>query len=158
MGGAAKRRPERFPLRVVKGAFTPADPSCQARLREKGFKSGDLVFVEFRKPRNPRFHRLAHALGRLCSDNIEAFEGMDAHRVLKRLQIEAQIGCDEIAIVVPGIGKCLHLIPRSLSFESMSEDEFHEVVSGFCRQIAKHYWPTLTPEKIEEMAGVMVNE
>ena len=153
-----KRKPERFPLRVVKGAFQPADQSTIARLRDKGFKTGDLVFVEFRKPRNPRFHRLAHALGRLCAENIEAFEDMDAHRVLKRLQIEAQIGCDEMAIVVPGVGKCLHLIPRSLSFESMDEGEFKEVISGFCRHIAKQYWPTLTPEAIEDMAGVMVNE
>ena len=153
-----KRRPERFPLRVVRGAFQPADPTCQARLRDKGFKTGDLVFVEFRKPRNPKFHRLAHALGRLCSENIEAFEGMDAHRVLKRLQIEAQIGCEEMAIVVPGVGKCLHLIPRSLSFESMDEGEFKEVIAGFCRHIAAQYWPTLTPEQIEDMAGVMVND
>lgn len=155
---AAKKRPERFPLRVVQGAFQPADVTCQARLRDKGFKTGDLVFVEFRKPRNPKFHRLGHALGRLCAENIEAFEDMDAHRVLKRLQLEAQIGCEEMAIVVPGVGKCLHLIPRSLSFESMDEGEFKEVISGFCRHIAKQYWPTLTPEAIEDMAGVMVNE
>lgn len=158
MSKSAKRKPERFPLRVMKGAFQPADRSTVARLREKGFKTGDLVFVEFRKPRNPKFHRLAHALGRLCAENIEAFEGMDAHRVLKRLQIEAQIGCDEMAIVVPGVGKCLHLIPRSLSFESLDEGEFKEVISGFCRHLAKQYWPTLTPEAIEDMAGVMVND
>lgn len=158
MSQTAKRRPERFPLRVVKGAFTPADISCQARLRDKGFKTGDLVFVEFRKPRNPKFHRLAHALGQLCAENIEAFNGMDPHRVLKRLQIEAQIGCEEMAIVVPGVGKCLHLIPRSLSFESMDEGEFHEVIAGFCRHIAGQYWPSLTPEAIEDMAGVMINE
>lgn len=154
----AKRKPERFPLRVVRGAFQPADLSTIARLRDKGFKTGDLVFVEFRKPRNPKFHRLAHALGQLCAENIEAFEGMDPHRVLKRLQIEAQIGCDEMAIVVPGVGKCLHLIPRSLSFESLDEGEFHEVIAGFSRHIARQYWPSLTPEAIESMAGVMINE
>jgi len=156
--GAAKRQPERFPLRVQKGGFMPADVGCESRLREKGLRIGDLVFAEFKKPRNPRFHRLAHALGQLCADNIEAFEGMDCHRVLKRLQLEAQIGCDEMAIVVPGVGKCLHLIPRSLSFESMGEDEFHEVVAGFCRHIASQYWPTLSPEQIEDMASVMVGE
>ncbi|WP_165856750.1 DUF1367 family protein [Marinobacter sp. JSM 1782161] len=152
------RRPERFPLRVKKGGFVPADVSARARLRDKGFRTGDLVFVEFRKPRNPRFHRLAHALGRLCSENIDAFTGMDPHQVLKRLQIEAQIGCEEMAIVVPGVGKCLHLIPRSLGFESMDDGEFHEVIAGFCRHIAKNYWPTLEPEKIEEMAGLMVGD
>jgi hypothetical protein len=159
MGSVAKKRkPERFPMRVQKGCFVPADRSTQERLRERGFKAGDLVFMEIRKPRNPRFHRLAHALGQLCAENIEAFDGMEAHRVLKRLQIEAGVGCDNMGIIIPGIGKCLHVLPRSLSFESMSEDEFYEVVRGFCRHIAANYWPTLTSEQVEEMAGVMIND
>lgn len=155
---AGKRKPERFPMRVDQGCFVPADRSCQMRLRERGFKTGDLVFIEIRKPRNPRFHRLAHALGQLCAENLEAFEGMAAHTVLKRLQLEAQIACDEMAIIVPGVGKCLHLTPRSLSFESMDEGEFKEVIAGFSRHIVRQYWPSLTPEQVEEMAGVMVND
>lgn len=158
MSAAKKRRPERFPLRIVKGGFIPADQSTVARLRERRFSSGDIVFAEFRKPRNPKFHRLAHALGRLVAENIEQFEGMDPHRVLKRLQIEANVGCDEMAIYVPGVGKCLHLAPRSLSYESMDQGEFHEVIRGFCRHIAQTYWPDLSPEQIEQMAGVMVGE
>jgi hypothetical protein len=153
-----KRTPERFPLRVAKGAFVPADQSTLSRLRTKGFKTGDLVFAEFKKPRNPKFHRMAHALGQLCAENLDAFEGMEAHRVLKRLQIEAQVGCDEMAIIIPGVGKCLHLIPRSLSFESLDEAEFKEIIAGMCRHIAKCYWPRLTAEQIEDMAGVMVND
>lgn len=158
MTAQKKRKPERFPMRVDQGCFVPADLSCQMRLREKGFRTGDLVFMEIRKPRNPRFHRLAHALGQLCSENLEAFEGMAAHNVLKRLQLEAQIACDEMAIIVPGVGKCLHLTPRSLSFESMDESEFKEVIAGFCQHIVKHYWTTLTPEQVEDMAGVMVSD
>lgn len=154
----SKRRPERFPLRVAKGAFVPADPCVQARLRDKGFKTGDLVFAEFKKPRNPRFHRLAHRIGSLCAQNLDAFRNMEAHHVLKRLQLEAQIGCEEMAIVVPGVGKCLHLIPHSLSYESMDESEFQETIRGFCRHIVEQYWPTLTPEQIEEMAESMITE
>ena len=154
----SRKKPERFPMRVQKGCLVPADRSTQARLRDKKFKSGDLVFAEFKKPRNPKFHSLAHQLGTLCAENIEAFSGMDAHRVLKRLQIEAQVGCDEMAIVVPGVGKCLHLTPLSLSFESMDEGQFQDVMMGFCRYIAEQYWPTLAPEQIEQMAGVMVDE
>lgn len=154
----SKRKPERFPLRVQKGCFIPADRSTQARLRDKKFRTGDLIFAEFKKPRNPRFHRLAHALGELCSENIEAFNGIPAHRVLKRLQLEAAVGCEEMAISVPGVGKCLHLTPLSLSFESMDEGQFQEVITAFCRYISEHYWPTLTPEQIEDMAGVMIDE
>jgi len=152
------KRAERFALRVRPGGFIPADRSTQLRLRDRKYSTGDLVFVEIRKPRNPGFHRLAHALGELCAENIEAFEGIEPHKVLKRLQLEARVGCEEMGIVVPGYGKCLHLIPRSLSYESMDQGEFHEVIKGFCRYIAEHYWPTLTPEQIEEMSGAMIDE
>ena len=152
------KKPDRIALRVQKGALVPADTTSQAKLRDRGYRTGDIVFSDIRKARNPGFHRLAHQLGHLCAENIEAFEGMDAHQVLKRLQIEAQIGCEEMAIIVPGVGKCLHLIPQSLAFESMDEGQFHEVIRGFCRYIAKQYWPTLDPEKIEEMSQVMVGE
>lgn len=154
----AKKRRERFALRVQRGCFIPADRATQMRLREKRFGTGDLVFAEFRKPRNPKFHRLAHQLGALVAGNIESFEGMDPHRVLKRLQLEAKVGCEEMAIIVPGFGKCLHLTPKSLSYESMDQAEFYEVMQGFCRYIAEHYWPSLEPEQIEEMAGVMIDE
>ena len=152
------KKPDRIALRVQKGAFIPADATSQSKLKDRGYHTGDVVFGDIRKARNPGFHRLAHQLGQLCADNIEAFEGMDAHKVLKRLQIEAQIGCEEMAIIVPGVGKCLHLIPQSLAFESMDEGQFHEVIRGFCRYIAKQYWPTLDAEQIEEMSQVMVGE
>ena len=153
---AIKRRPERFALRVVKGGFNVADITTQERLRGRSYRVGDLVFAEFKKPRNPKFHRLAHALGRLCAENLDAFEGMGAHAVLKRLQIEANVGCDEITLQFPGIGPCTYRVPRSLSFESMDEGEFHEVMRDMCRHIAKQYWPSLSADAIEQMAGVMV--
>jgi hypothetical protein len=154
----AKRRPEKFPLRVIKGGFAPADPSAASRLRDRGYRVGDLLFVEFKKPRNPRFHRLAHAFGRLMAENVDQFEGMDAHRVLKRLQWESGEGCEEMGVMVPGVGHALVRIPLSLSFESMDEGSFKEVFRGLCRHVAEHYWPSLTAEQIEDMAGVMVGE
>lgn len=155
---AAKRRPERFPLRVVKGAMVPADSSCASRLRERQYSVGDLVFVEIRKPRNPRFHRLAHVFGRLVTENLDAFEGMDPHGALKRLQIESGVGCDEIGLRMPGVGPCLYRVPRSLSFESMDEGEFKETMRGLCRHVAREYWRDCTADEIEAMAEAMVSE
>lgn len=153
-----KRTPDRFALRVRKGGFDVADTTTAARLRQRSYAVGDLVFVEIRKPRNPKFHRLAHQLGLLCAENLDAFEGMDGHAVLKRLQIESGIGCDEMAIRAPGLGMLMHRIPRSLSFESMDESEFHGVMRGLCRHIAATYWPSCTAEQVEQMAGCMVQE
>ncbi len=152
------RRHERHALRVIKGGFAPADGGTANRLREKGVRIGDLVFVEMKKPRNPKFHRLVHAFGEILVQNIEAFEAMNSHSVLKRLQIEANVGCDEMAVIFPGIGPCTYRIPRSLSFESMDESEFGEVFKGFCRYVSKTYWPSMEPEAIERMAEMWGNQ
>lgn len=147
---------QRLSMRVGKGVLTPADTYSVAALRARHYRVGDLVFAEIHKPRNPGFHRLAHQLGILFADNIEAFEGMESHVVLKRLQIEANVGCDEIALNFPGIGPCSYRVPQSLSYESMDEGRFHEVIAAMCRYVSKTYWPNLTPEQIENMADCMV--
>lgn len=154
---SAKRRPERIALRVVKGGFAPADDISAARLRTKGYRVNDLVFAEMKKPRNPGFHRLAHRIGAMVSENIEAFEGLDAHAVLKRLQWEAGIGCEEFGVNVPGAGLACVRWPMSLSFESMEEGEFKEVVTGLCRHISDKYWPNVSPEQVERMAECWVD-
>mgnify|MGYP001024520769 CR=1 FL=1 len=153
---AARSRPERFALRVTKGAFIPADTSTAGRLRGRGYHTGDLIFAEFKKPRNPKFHRLAHQLGILCAENLDAFDGWEPHAVLKRLQIEANVGCDEVALLMPGVGPCMYRVPKSLSYESMDEGEFNEVMRGLCRHIASVYWKGVDPQAIENMADCMV--
>ena len=151
-----KRKPEKSMLRVIKGGFAPADNYTAERLRGK-LKVGDIVAATISKPRNPKFHRLVHAFGQLLVENLDAFEGMDSHQCLKRLQIEGNIACDEIAIIFPGIGPCTYRVPRSLSFASMDEIEFGEVFQQFTRYVVKQYWPTMTPEGIEAMAEMMSN-
>lgn len=141
---------ERFMLKVQKGGLVPADEHTQLRLREKRHQIGDVLAAELRKPRNPQFHRWAHVFGRMVADNIEAFEGMSPHAVLKRLQLEANVGCTEIPIVLNGMAVA-YRVPESLSFESMDEGRFHEVVRGMTQHVSKTYWPTLSPEQIEEM-------
>lgn len=145
----------RYALRVIRGGYAPADASAAGALRQK-HRIGDLVFAEFTKPRNPKFHRLAHQLGAMLAANLEPFSAMDAHDVLKRLQIEANVGCDAVAVIFPGIGPCEYRIPRSLSFESMDEDTFKKVIADMCRHVAAKYWTTCSPEQIEQMASVWV--
>ena len=153
-----KRKPEKLMLRVVKGGLQPADNYTVERLRARGFKVGDLVASVLTKPRNPKFHRLVHAFGKVITENLEPFTGMDAHSVLKRLQVEGNIGCDEIGIVFPGVGPCTYRIPQSLSFESMDEGRFKEVFSQFCQYVIREYWPGMTEEQIEQMATLISNE
>lgn len=151
-----KKRPEKIALRIDKGCLIPADSLSLARLKAKKFNKGDLVFAVLSQPRNPKFHRLAHQFGTLVAENIEQFEGMNCHNVLKRLQIESGVGCEEVSVLLQGMN-VLYRIPISLSFESLDEGEFHELISGLCHHVSKTYWPTLSAEAIENMASAMVD-
>lgn len=149
---------ERILLRVEKGALVPAHEPARMALRARGFKTGDLLLADLTKPRNPGFHRMAHALGRLVAENVDAFRGHEAHLALKRLQLESGAGVDVQDMTLPGLGVVRLQKPRSLAFDAMDEGEFHEIMRAICRTIADKYWQSCTPEEIERMAHAMVDE
>lgn len=157
MATKSKRKPERIALRIDKGCLRPADGLSQERLRARGYRVGDVVFCEMKKPRNPGFHRLVHALGKLVAENIEDFEGMSAHSTIKRLQLESNVACDEIAYRINGMS-VVQRIPRSLSFESLDDGEFHEVFGAICRHIGKTYWGGLSADEVQAMIELMPTE
>jgi hypothetical protein len=79
---------------------------------------------------------------------------MDSHAALKRLQLEANVACEEIAYRVNGMS-IVQRIPLSLSFESLDQSEFESVFMGVCRHLARVYWPSATADEIAAMADVM---
>ena len=150
---------EKLPFKVCRGFLLPASKLVVERLRERNLKLDEVVFVQITKPRNPKFNRLVHGgFARVLIENISDFEHMEPHDVLKRLQVETGVGCKEIGVVFPGIGPATYRIPESMSFESMGEEKFRKVILDFCRYISKKYWPDMSPEQIEQMSQVMVNE
>lgn len=153
---AAKRR-KGILLRIEKGALVPADAAALRELRERGYKVGDVLVADLVLPRNPEFNGLAHKLGALIAENIEAFDGMKAHDVLKRIQVEAGIECDETVTDVPGLGRMVFKQPRSLSFYSMDQGEFYGFTKQVCEYVAKTYWPSVPPARIARMADCMVD-
>lgn len=153
---ASRKRPERTLWRVGKGCLQPYDAHTVSFLRGRKYAMGDVLTADLRKPRNPKFNAFAHALGKILADNLGPFEGLEGHAVLKRLQIEGNIGCDEIALNFPGVGPCSYRVPRSLSFESMDDGAFHEVIGAMCAYVARTYWKGCTAEQIEQMASVWV--
>lgn len=152
---AKARKKEAFLLRVEKGRLVPDDGYTEKRLREKGYRLGDVLKATLTKPRNVSFHRLVHVFGELVAQNIEDFRGMQAHSVLKRIQLEAGIACDEMLLRAENGMQFVHRLPRSLSFADMDEGEFLEVYREMCEFVSGKYWPELTGEQIAEMAEVM---
>ena len=155
---APKKRRVPVYLRVIKGGFAPADRFQESVLRQRGYRIGDLLKADLIKPRNPKFNNLVHRIGQLVVANIEAFDGLEPHAAIKRLQIEGRIACDEIGVFVPRYGMVIQSVPRSLSFESMDEAEYQAAAKGICRTIAERYWHGLSEEQIAEMAESMVQE
>lgn len=154
----AKRKPSnrRTSWRVDKGCLRPADAFTVAMLRARNYKLGDVLSAELKKARNPGFNNLAHKLGEMLAENIDAFTGLDGHAVLKRLQLEGDIACDHMAILFPGIGPVEYRIPRSLSFDEMDEGEYRETVKRMCSHVSLTYWPKCSAEEIERMAELWV--
>ena len=99
-----------------------------------------------------------HRIGQLVVANIDAFQGMDAHTALKRIQLEGNIACEQLALTMPNVGVVMAKVPRSLSFESMDEGEYQDVARSMCRYVAERYWPDLSAEQIERMAECFVEE
>lgn len=148
---------ERIMLRVAKGKLVPADGYSERLLRDRKYSIGDRLLAELRKPRNPGFHRLAHAFGLLCAENIARFDGLDAHGVLKAVQIEGDIACDHMPIRIDGADVAEYRVPQSLSYATMDQAQFETVFRAMCEYVSRIYWPSLTPDQIEQMAQTMVN-
>ena len=149
---------ERILLRVERGALVPADAHSQQRLRERGYRVGDVLAAELVKPRSPGFWRLAHRIGTLCVESIEAFHGLNAHQAIKKIQADAGLECDVTHTDIPGLGVLVSKQPRSLSFESMEQGQFYEFTRAACMHIASTYWPHLTAEQVQEMADTFPDD
>jgi len=145
-------------LCVGKGCFLPPDDETKEKLRRYGLRVGEMVNVKISKPRNPKFNRMVHRLGRMCVENLDGFEGLDGHQAIKRLQYESGAGCEEIHAHVPEVGDAVVRFPKSLSFSEMDDVEFHDVFEAICRHLATVYWPTLDAKQVERMAEIATND
>jgi len=137
------------------GALVPRHQIDRRLMRERAYRVGDDLRADLKKPRNVKFHRMVHALGGILADNIEAFHGMDCHAVIKRLQRESGICCEEQEVDIPGIGKLVIKVAMSLSFDDMDEGAFYQLWQGICRHVVTKYWPDFTEEQISEMTELM---
>lgn len=141
------------------GALVPAHHSDASEMRARKMHTGDVLRIDPKKRRNPKFFRLAHALARHVAENVDGFEtevaAEDWHKALKRLQRESGIGCEEQQIEIPGVGTLVAKVAQSLSFDSMDEGDFNRVFRGLAEHVCRTYWPHLTAEAIEEQARMI---
>lgn len=82
----------------------------------KRIKPGDIVEIEYVRPRSQQFHKLFFALLKLVADNQEQY-GMD--EILDVVKIG--VGHTRV-IAMPG--DFVFRVPKSISFASLDDDEF----------------------------------
>lgn len=133
------------------GALVPRFSCDRRALRDRGMRDGVEVRAELRKPRNVAFHRLAHAVGTLCVDQLPEFSDCDAHEAVKRLQRETGVCCETMEIDLGSLGRVPVSVPRSLSFDEMDEADFARLVAAIFQLLARRYWSGMTPEGVEEL-------
>ena len=134
------------------GALVPAGPADRSSMRELGLRRNVRVRAVLSRPRNARFNRLVHGMGRLLAENIDRFQGKRAHEAIKALQVEAGVCCTLVDFELPGVGTLAFKEPQSLSFDSMSEEIFQDFWRRLCVWLIEKDWPDLSEEKITQMA------
>lgn len=150
-----KKNSRAIMLRVTNdGRFEPADDISRDVCRKRKYRVGDILSADVKGARNYVQWKRAHKLGQLLAENIDDFSGWNCHRVLKRLQIETGIGCDEYPIKTD-YGMLMHRVPLSLAFDEMDEGEFQEIYAGFCQHIIDTYWHDLSHDQINDMASLV---
>lgn len=150
----------RLTIALVEGrlrkVFMAADDMAEHQLAKREYKAGDEVGADLKKPRDPVKFRRAHKLGQLLIENADDFAHYtDAHDVLKRLQLESGVWCDETAIRLEGIGMVMHRQALSLAFDEMEDGEFNKGYAQLSQFIITKYWPGLEAWQIEQMAGLV---
>lgn len=150
-----KRNPEKIYLRVVGGKLQPADAYAEIRMKDLGYKDGDVVKAQLSKLRKIGTNKNAHKIALLLMENSDEFSRYsDPHAVLKRIQIESGAACEEIMIKQSGMS-IIYRYPLSFSFDSLGEEYFIQAIKTMCAHIAENYWNGMTGDQINEMSERM---
>jgi hypothetical protein len=116
---------------LCKKTLTGVGPTDDAGVDAlKRFKLGEHVWIEVRKSRNPKFHRLYFALLNLTYSNQEQYTNFEMFR--KAVQIAAG-HVDELITLE---GEVL-LQPKSIAFDQLDELGFHSVFSETMKVCAR---------------------
>lgn len=139
-------------------------------VRERGYAEGQVVSAELRSNRNLLNFRQAHALAKFVRDNTEAFpEDMDSHDVLKRLQLDGDIECEEVEEQVDlgvldlgelgkvelGVRSKRVRKPRSLAFGKMTQEVWKDVYGRLERYMVSNYFPDWTAKEKAEFDRIV---
>lgn len=105
-------------------------------------KDEQIIYVEYKKPRNPKFHNKFMALVRTVFDNQEQYQSIEA--LLNVFKVE--LGYYDTVM-----WRDLEIrVPRSISFASMDEIEFEAFYNRAVTMALGRFMPNVSSGELEE--------
>jgi hypothetical protein len=127
------------------GALYPADE----RTQEAYYKLSEECIGEFKKARNPYYHRMAFSALRTLYDMVEEEIGFDPWR--KMLTIEAGYFVAIGKVDINGVESAA-VEAESLSFENMDDLDFKECFNNIIQAFIDKYGRQITYDQLMEAA------
>ena len=113
-------------------------------------KDGSIIYVDYKKPRNPLFHNKFMSMVRVVFENQEHYPSIES--MLNVIKIE--LGYYDTVVVTASVEV---RIPKSISFASMDEMEFHTFYNRATELVLHKFLPTVTHAELEEYGDRIVS-
>lgn len=135
----------------LRGA-TPADQDAWSKFRRRleTMKPGKWLRVEFSSPRHGKHHRKFMALLQLIVENSEVYDTIPKALVAVKLCV----GHFDL-MVDPTTGE-ISKVPRSISYESMPQEEFDQFYSAAVDGVLQHILPTMDRDTADRLIDMVV--
>jgi hypothetical protein len=131
------------------GAVVPEDDATLAAVQK--FRNGDVIHADFKKARNPRFHRKYFALLNFAYDHWEAEQEKSFEQFREDLTILA--GYYDKRFRLNGD---MVLRPRSIKFGNMDDIEFERLYSKTVDVILKHVLTKYTRDDLDRVVDQLI--
>jgi hypothetical protein len=133
------------------GRLAPVDAMGEAALSK--IKSGTVVEVEIKQPRNVKHHRMFWALMSIVWDNLDQEKYPTVEDVAAAVKISAGLRT-RIELPSGEVG----FIPGSIAFAKMDQAQFSEFYERVCDLVARHFLPGVSKaelrSEVEQMIGM----
>ena len=107
------------------------------------FSEGELVILDLKRSRNPKFHRYAWVMFRTLLDMVDEPIALESWVKMMIGKVDIN-GTTSVAA-----------IPDSISFEVMDEIEFHKFTSEFHNYFCERYGNKVSYKQLQEIVGWM---
>jgi len=124
----------------------------------KRIKDGSIIQVEYKKPRNPLFQNKFMSMVRVVYNNQDNYASIESMLNVIKIEIGHYDTMQISGTHWSGTGVPVEIrIPKSISFASMDELEFHTFYNNAVALVLHKFLPTVTPAELEEYVDQIVS-